>query len=230
MFQTKPNYSAQFWQSRTLLSQQDHGRWSVHSVWTFCLLVPPAISSHRKEYVTAVDKPVSLLCEAEGFPPPDITWHKDGHALTESLRQRILSSGALQIAFAQPDDAGQYTCIAANVAGSSSVSTTLTVHGRLFKAIYFHLLCLCDNEKRSPRTNAMTVKTSVSGEQCLCAWPSSLCSISCVCLCVHTSVWEMASVFLGKSPPSYCDCFMWWPCAFCDSSVLLLEASSFAQK
>nr|XP_048286978.1 hemicentin-1 isoform X1 [Myodes glareolus] len=90
--------------------------------------VPPAISSHQKEYVTAVDKPVSLLCEAEGFPPPDITWHKDGHALTESLRQRILSSGALQIAFAQPDDAGQYTCMAANVAGSSSMSTTLTVH------------------------------------------------------------------------------------------------------
>ncbi|MEJ1270154.1 hypothetical protein NN561_000975 [Cricetulus griseus] len=90
--------------------------------------VPPAITSHQKEYVVAVDKPVSLLCEAEGFPSPDITWHKDGHALTESIRQRILNSGALQIAFAQPDDAGRYTCMAANAAGSSSVSTTLTVH------------------------------------------------------------------------------------------------------
>ncbi|KAL1775484.1 hemicentin-1 isoform X4 [Sigmodon hispidus] len=90
--------------------------------------VPPAINSHQKEYVVAEDKPVSLLCEAEGFPPPDITWHKDGHALTESVRRHILNSGALQIAFAQPDDAGQYTCIAANVAGSSSVSATLTVH------------------------------------------------------------------------------------------------------
>ncbi|XP_052593110.1 hemicentin-1 isoform X2 [Peromyscus californicus insignis] len=90
--------------------------------------VPPAISSHQKEYVVAVDKPVSLLCESEGFPPPDITWHKDGQALTESIRQRILNSGALQIAFAQPDDAGQYTCMAANAAGSSSMSTTLTVH------------------------------------------------------------------------------------------------------
>lgn len=75
-----------------------------------------------------MDKPVSLLCETEGSPPPDITWHKDGHALTESIRQRILNSGALQIAFAQPDDAGQYTCMAANMAGSSSVSSTLTVH------------------------------------------------------------------------------------------------------
>ncbi|XP_011246353.1 hemicentin-1 isoform X3 [Mus musculus] len=90
--------------------------------------VPPVISSHQKEYVVTMDKPVSLLCETEGSPPPDITWHKDGHALTESIRQRILNSGALQIAFAQPDDAGQYTCMAANMAGSSSVSSTLTVH------------------------------------------------------------------------------------------------------
>ncbi|KAM9212162.1 hemicentin-1 [Dugong dugon] len=90
--------------------------------------VPPVISPHPKEYVTAVDKPIMLPCEADGLPPPDIMWHKDGHAVLESIRQRILSSGALQIAFAQLDDAGQYTCIAANVAGSSSTSTKLIVH------------------------------------------------------------------------------------------------------
>nr|XP_044998229.1 hemicentin-1 isoform X3 [Jaculus jaculus] len=90
--------------------------------------VPPAISTHPKEHVIAVDKPITLLCEADGLPPPDITWHKDGHAVTESVRQHILNSGALHIAFAQPDDAGQYTCMATNAAGSSSMSTTLTVH------------------------------------------------------------------------------------------------------
>ncbi|XP_049724489.1 hemicentin-1 isoform X1 [Elephas maximus indicus] len=90
--------------------------------------VPPVISPHPKEYVTAVDKPIMLPCEAHGLPAPDITWHKDGHAIMETVRQRILSSGALQIAFAQIDDAGQYTCMAANVAGSSSTSSKLTVH------------------------------------------------------------------------------------------------------
>ncbi|XP_068397521.1 hemicentin-1 isoform X4 [Eschrichtius robustus] len=90
--------------------------------------VPPVISPHPKEYIIAVDKPIMLPCEADGLPPPDITWHKDGHVIMESIRQRILSSGALQIAFAQPGDAGQYTCTAANVAGSSSTSTKLTVH------------------------------------------------------------------------------------------------------
>ncbi|TKC39276.1 hypothetical protein EI555_002961, partial [Monodon monoceros] len=86
------------------------------------------ISPHPKEYIIAVDKPIMLPCEADGLPPPDITWHKDGHVIMESIRQHILSSGALQIAFAQPGDAGQYTCTAANVAGSSSTSTKLTVH------------------------------------------------------------------------------------------------------
>jgi hypothetical protein len=63
-------------------------------------------------------------------------WHKDGHAVVESIRQRTFNSGALQIAFAQPDDTGQYTCMAANVAGSSSMNTKLTVHGSLLNTNY----------------------------------------------------------------------------------------------
>ncbi|XP_055962583.1 hemicentin-1 [Sorex fumeus] len=90
--------------------------------------VPPAIGAPAEEHLTAVDKPISLPCEADGHPPPHISWHKDGRAVPESLRLRVLSSGALQIAFAQPEDAGQYTCLATNVAGSASVSTTLIVH------------------------------------------------------------------------------------------------------
>ncbi|XP_038613568.1 hemicentin-1 [Tachyglossus aculeatus] len=90
--------------------------------------VPPGIAAHQKEYVVAVDKSITLACDAEGYPAPDITWHKDGREVTESIRQRVLSSGALQIAFVQPDDTGQYTCMAANVAGSSSSDTRLTVH------------------------------------------------------------------------------------------------------
>uniref|UniRef100_A0ABM5GDB4 Hemicentin-1 n=1 Tax=Pogona vitticeps TaxID=103695 RepID=A0ABM5GDB4_9SAUR len=89
--------------------------------------VPPAIKSHLEEYVVVVDKPATLLCEAEGYPVPETTWYKDGQQVTESMRLRILSTGALQIAFAQPADTGRYTCTATNVAGSSSSSMELTV-------------------------------------------------------------------------------------------------------
>lgn len=77
-----------------------------------------------------MDKPATLLCEAEGYPAPEIAWHKDGQQVVESLRQRILSTGALQIAYAQTTDAGRYTCTATNVAGSGSSSVELIIHGK----------------------------------------------------------------------------------------------------
>ncbi|KFP01647.1 Hemicentin-1, partial [Calypte anna] len=90
--------------------------------------VPPVIKSHLKEYVVPVDQSVALQCEAEGYPAPEVSWHKDGEEITESIRRRILSTGVLQIVFVQPSDAGWYTCIAANLAGSSTVSMELAVH------------------------------------------------------------------------------------------------------
>nr|XP_014344645.1 PREDICTED: hemicentin-1 [Latimeria chalumnae] len=90
--------------------------------------VPPTIKSHSKEYVVALDKSITMVCKAEGYPAPEITWHKDGHQVTESIRMRILSTGALQIAFVQPGDTGRYTCTAANVAGTSSSNMLLIVH------------------------------------------------------------------------------------------------------
>ncbi|XP_036375886.1 hemicentin-1 [Megalops cyprinoides] len=89
--------------------------------------VPPVVSSQTRSYIVALDTSITLLCQAEGYPTPEVTWHKDGQQVTESVRQRILSSGSLQIAFAQPSDTGRYTCTAANVAGSSSLEMSLTV-------------------------------------------------------------------------------------------------------
>nr|XP_055041763.1 hemicentin-1 isoform X2 [Misgurnus anguillicaudatus] len=89
--------------------------------------VPPVITSYIKAYTVALDGSVTLQCNSEGFPTPSITWYKDGQPLSESVRQRVLSTGALQIAFAQPGDTGRYTCTAANVAGSISLEMSLTV-------------------------------------------------------------------------------------------------------
>ncbi|KAI3368574.1 hypothetical protein L3Q82_025583, partial [Scortum barcoo] len=89
--------------------------------------VPPVISSETQMYLAPVDSSVTLQCQAEGSPPPSVTWHKDGQPLSESVRQRVLSSGSLQISFIQPSDTGRYTCTAANVAGTVSLEMSLTV-------------------------------------------------------------------------------------------------------
>ncbi|XP_026558988.1 hemicentin-1 [Pseudonaja textilis] len=89
--------------------------------------VLPVIKAHPTEYVVVVDNPVTLLCEAEGYPFPVIAWQKNGQIITESVRRRVLNTGGLHIAFVQPTDTGHYICNATNVAGSSSSSIELTV-------------------------------------------------------------------------------------------------------
>ncbi|XP_022603168.1 hemicentin-1 [Seriola dumerili] len=89
--------------------------------------VPPVISSENQKYLAPVDSSVTLQCQADGSPPPSVTWHKDGQPLKESVRQRVLSSGSLQIAFIQPSDTGRYTCTAANAAGTVNLEMSLTV-------------------------------------------------------------------------------------------------------
>lgn len=91
------------------------------------LAVPPVITSDIRVYTVALDASVTLQCHSEGFPTPSITWYKDGKPLSESVHQRVLSTGALQIAFSQPGDTGRYTCTAANVAGTTSLEMSLTV-------------------------------------------------------------------------------------------------------
>uniref|UniRef100_A0A3Q0S2A3 Ig-like domain-containing protein n=1 Tax=Amphilophus citrinellus TaxID=61819 RepID=A0A3Q0S2A3_AMPCI len=97
--------------------------------------VPPVISSETREYLAPVDSSVTLHCQTEGSPPPSVTWHKDGHVLSETVRQRVLSSGSLQIAFIQPSDAGRYTCTAANAAGTVSLEMSLTVQSRFLNLL-----------------------------------------------------------------------------------------------
>ena len=92
--------------------------------------VPPVISSHTQKYLAPVDSSVTLHCQADGSPRPSVSWHKDGQPLTESVHQRVLSSGSLQISFIQPSDTGRYTCTAANAAGTVSHEMSLTVQSK----------------------------------------------------------------------------------------------------
>ncbi|XP_009081115.1 PREDICTED: LOW QUALITY PROTEIN: hemicentin-1-like, partial [Acanthisitta chloris] len=69
-----------------------------------------------------VNNPLSLYCETNAVPPPVLTWYKDGYPLSSSDRVLILPGGrVLQIARAQAEDAGTYTCVAVNEAGQDSI-------------------------------------------------------------------------------------------------------------
>lgn len=94
--------------------------------------VPPGVDHVEPvEPVTVVQGSlVTLTCEARGVPPPTLTWMKDGQPL--SLHRNLLLDGQetrLQLPDVMTSDAGLYSCVASNQAGSSTKSFNLTVLG-----------------------------------------------------------------------------------------------------
>uniref|UniRef100_A0A8C5QBV6 Hemicentin 2 n=1 Tax=Leptobrachium leishanense TaxID=445787 RepID=A0A8C5QBV6_9ANUR len=96
---------------------------SKHYVLT--VLVSPTISGTPDEgaledVIVIVNNPLSLICEALGFPIPTVTWLKNGEPFQESSNLRVLPGGhGVQILNAQEEDAGQYSCVVTNEVGEA---------------------------------------------------------------------------------------------------------------
>ena len=72
---------------------------------------------------------VTLPCPASSEPPPTITWYFQQMILTFSDKYTIDPAGTLTVFEVNPQDAGIYTCMAANVAGTKTRTLTLKVGG-----------------------------------------------------------------------------------------------------
>lgn len=73
--------------------------------------------------VTTLDgNGVTILCQVSGFPKPQIRWLKDG--------QVVQGEGdSYNVEAAVPDDGGNYSCIASNVAGEAKATTQVNILG-----------------------------------------------------------------------------------------------------
>ena len=69
--------------------------------------------------------PLILVCEAEGFPVPIITWTKNGKLLLGSHNKTKFI-----IHDASKKDAGKYKCVASNTAGRASYTYAVEVTGK----------------------------------------------------------------------------------------------------
>jgi hypothetical protein len=75
-----------------------------------------------------VGQRVDIPCNAQGSPPPVVTWLKSGRTVLIDGVQHISSSdGTLSINKAALSDAVIYTCVASNIAGSDETKIMLHV-------------------------------------------------------------------------------------------------------
>ncbi|XP_074256690.1 neural cell adhesion molecule 1 isoform X6 [Saimiri boliviensis] len=96
--------------------------------------VPPTIQA-RQNIVNAtanLGQSVTLVCDAEGFPEPTMSWTKDGEQIEheEDNEKYIFSDDSSQLTIRKVDknDEAEYVCIAENKAGEQDA----TIHLKVF--------------------------------------------------------------------------------------------------
>lgn len=76
---------------------------------------------------------VVMECKVYGSPPISVSWFHEGNEISIGRKyQTTLTDNtcALTVNMLEESDAGNYTCIATNVAGSDECSASLTVRGQ----------------------------------------------------------------------------------------------------
>ncbi|KAK3506808.1 hypothetical protein QTP70_028372 [Hemibagrus guttatus] len=94
------------------------------------VLVPPSIVNQGgiQDVRVKDGQNITLTCEVTGNPVPEITWLKDGQAVSGEERLQVMSHGRfLHITDAQVVDTGRYSCLASNSAGDRSAHFNLNV-------------------------------------------------------------------------------------------------------
>ena len=97
--------------------------YSPHSV------PPTSLTNGNTNYDVTLNNPISLPCEVDSYPPPTITWLKDGKVIPFSNSHYIILPTSMDIPRAVVRDSGIYTCIASNIVGNVSRSYSINVQG-----------------------------------------------------------------------------------------------------
>lgn len=85
---------------------------------------PPVFSRKLRKAAVGTGCDIRLRVTVAGFPKPWLTWYHDEELLPPSEAQ---DSGGLWIRDCRTNDAGLYTCVAANELGEASCSAVLAV-------------------------------------------------------------------------------------------------------
>ncbi|XP_053451386.1 immunoglobulin superfamily DCC subclass member 3 isoform X7 [Nycticebus coucang] len=89
---------------------------------------PAEFVQHPQSISRPAGTTAMFTCQAQGEPPPHVTWLKNGQVLGPGGHVRLKNNNStLTISGIGPEDEAIYQCVAENSAGSSQASASLTV-------------------------------------------------------------------------------------------------------
>ncbi|KAL6092640.1 hypothetical protein STEG23_006442, partial [Scotinomys teguina] len=89
---------------------------------------PAEFVQHPQSISRPAGTTAMFTCQAQGEPPPHVTWLKNGQVLGPGGHVRFKNNNStLSISGVGPEDEAIYQCVAENIAGSSQASARLTV-------------------------------------------------------------------------------------------------------
>ncbi|XP_062914302.1 neuronal cell adhesion molecule a isoform X10 [Mobula hypostoma] len=99
-------------------ASNEHGYLMANAFVNVLAESPRMLSEPDQVYQVIANKPALLDCEFFGSPIPQIQWFKDDQgSVLHGDSYTVHENGSLEIAFAQKNDSGTYTCVATNSRG-----------------------------------------------------------------------------------------------------------------
>ncbi|XP_033732840.1 LOW QUALITY PROTEIN: hemicentin-1-like [Pecten maximus] len=102
---------------------------AISSTAIIALHVPPRVYRIVGNAIVYVTKDLELTCLVDGVPAPNINWKHDGHQVGPSFDGRVSfpERHRLLVKVTGPSDAGEYKCVADNLAGRSEMAIDVFV-------------------------------------------------------------------------------------------------------